>query len=123
MEAEINDLINRLASTRDKLSEFGEVKSALAGAKKEHEAVSSALDAKKDELERTKAGLSSAHMTNQRQHDEAIHDKSVELEDLSVKTAKARTALEEIETAVKSRQQQHDQIEASINSLKAKHFA
>ena len=118
MIEQIDKLIEDLTAARPHVTK-------LAEAEETHEAVKADLTATEEKLEATKAalasanaGMSAAQLLAQKQHDEAIYAKQQELKGLQEKVASATAKLEEASATLASKQGLHDQLEASIESLR-----
>lgn len=120
MESLIDDLTNRLAELKDHLRAAADADARREQAEASLQAVSAQLDQARDELAQTNAGLTSAQLRSTREHDEAIFAKRKELESLAVKTSTASHHLAELNAHVTSATARHDQIQASIQSLRTR---
>ena len=120
MEQQIDDLINKLKEFKSHVAGVNDIEKTHAGVQADLTNAQAALSATKDELARAKAGLSASQLKSQQEFEQAIHDKQQELVEISARVSVARDQLKTLQIEVKAAEQQHDQIEASIESLRRK---
>jgi hypothetical protein len=123
----VNETIDKVIAALTELREHNvnleAIKDQHSAAQADLEATQKELEAKNAELASATAGLSAAQIKAQKEHDVAIYDKQIELRDLGEKTKAAKAELDEVLARVNSASAQHDAIEASLASIREKHFA
>jgi chromosome segregation ATPase len=120
MQDKIDSLVADLTELKGKLDELGDLNAAYNAAEHELNDVKAELEAVKTELESGKAGLSTAQVKNQKEHEEAIYNRRKELEALDGKIEKAQAQLGDLNAHINSATTLHQQIENSLNSMRAK---
>jgi chromosome segregation ATPase len=110
----IESLQNLLQHNLD-LNDLTEKHAALSA---DLESVSAELKSKKDELASATAGLSAAQVQAQREHEEAIHEKQVELKNLAERIRSAQSQLDAKNADLATAKAKHDEVLASWQSLR-----
>jgi chromosome segregation ATPase len=118
----IDTIIAGLTEFKTFLGELGPIDTAHQKAKEDLEATQAHLEATKAELSNTKSGLTLAQLKVQRDHEEAMFNKTQQLKSLDAKIADAQSRLGTLNVEVSAKAEQHKQIEDSLNNLKKHHF-
>ena len=118
----IDQTISHLQDIRVGIAKIGDLDEALDAKTTEHDDLTAALEGLKKTLSDTKAGLTVAQLKNQRDYEEKIFESRKELEGLDNRLAAGRSDAEHWEAKAAESKQRHLEIEASIESLKRKHF-
>lgn len=114
------ELISNMNDLAAKLSELDEVEAKLEIAKQNLAATQDLLATVKGELADANTGLAETQKRNVVAHDDAIYAKSRELADITARIEKAKRTLESLTSAIASATERHNQIEASLDSLRKK---
>ncbi len=123
MNETIDKVISALTELREQNVNLDTIKEQRSATQTDLEATQKELATRKAELASTNAGLSEAQVKAQKEHDIAIYDKQIELRDVTEKARVAQAQLDDLLIQVSSARDQHNAIEASLASIREKHFA
>ncbi len=84
------------------------------------EKTSAELESKSAALASATAGLTAAQVQAQKEHDEAIYNKQIELRNLSDRIKSAQSELDTKTSELNSASTRHDQVLTSLNALKVR---
>lgn len=122
MQAVIDDLISRLSEFKSHIVALDDVKAEHSQLSAELETLQATLEATKEELTSAQTGLADAQVKNLKRYNEDIFNKNKELESLTQATANAKARFDTINVEIAGATKQHQEIEASLENLKKKHF-
>jgi chromosome segregation ATPase len=114
----VDDLINKLTEYRSVAQELAAISAKLSAAKAELEQVNANLELSKAELIKVESAVSTIYLVNANKHEDAIQERTQELRSLLAKVATVQANLDTKLAEVSSASLRHDQIEASIQSLR-----
>lgn len=122
MLALAEQMYEQLPDFISELRKIDEIKSAHGKAINDLKDTNSALDLAKKALADTKSGLTAQQLKNIRDYEENVFEKRKELESLLTQIDAGKAQHAEIQVNIANAQQMHSQIQASIESLRRKHF-
>ncbi len=122
MNETIDQAISALTVLREHNVSLDDLKEQHSAAEADLTATQEELEARKAELASVHAGLSEAQIAAQKEHDEAIYNKQIELRDLQIKTRLAQETLDDLLAQVNSARTAHDSVLASLASIRQQHF-
>lgn len=118
MKELIEQLIQALQSAHAAVSELEQVEDKKIAASAVLLKLTTEISAAEEKLKSVTAGVTAKQLEGLRSAEDAIESKGIELRALIAKVEETKTALGEAEAEVKSKLAQHDQILASLDSLK-----
>jgi len=120
MEDQIKELIEALKEALPLLPQLDDLKSIKEGYESDVTAAKNELLGLKAQLETANGALSKAQLIAQQDHDKSIYEKQQELKSVAARVTDATTKLSDLNAQVASKQSLHDQLVASLESLKKK---
>lgn len=118
LQTQIDDVVAKLTAVSKELISIEELEAKAKTAEANLKSTNEFLETTKKELSKASTGLSAAQAKNLQQFDEDIYRRSQELSHLNVQIAETQERLRVIKTEEASARLIHDQILASIESLR-----
>lgn len=118
MQPLVDELINKLTEYRVLAQELAVVSAKLSAAKAELEQVTANIEISRAELIKVDSAVSTIYLVNANKHEDAIVERTQELRSLLAKVATTQNNLDTKLAELSSASLRHDQIEASIQSLR-----